>query len=506
MVRWLAMTLALLLGVPSWAGIDIAPGGDDPFPTAGNKVLVVDFQTSLGDPAGADVGALFARSLLAQLSVGLPGGLGVVRLVVPPGEPVTYTQVDAWAEQYQADIVLWGEVYPSGDRTFVVTRLSLQGIRDDGTLDVGISRGEAGRAVARLLSRSLAFAPIPLASADLVGLGQSGDEARTIYAEPDRHAEVLGRIREGQVFSLGEVPGAPAGWRRVYLQSGPAGWVRAGAPRGSPLREVPALQVAEALFLLRARRPVDGVLSPLLDQPDAMPGPTAAAVHLIAGISALRQADSAAGVHAARALFDRAAALHPPSRDAPNYRFVAEVALDQHGEALDLAAAERRVVEAITAGGSLDSVKNLGLLYALPEAVDALANGDQDRLTEARARQQALLARLGAQGGPPADEDLPADLGPSRAEERLPEVRFIVRAPATEWAEVRVRCGDHEGLAPGVVTLRDVPAGRCVVAYRALDSLLPPRGGSFATTAVQVERAGQVHCQVQHGKLRCTPP
>lgn len=377
------LALVLMLSVCARAGIDVEPGADDPFPTAGNKVLVVDFQSATGDRSGADVGALFARSLLARLSVDLPGGLGVVRLVVPPGQRVDYTQIDEWAAEYQADVVVWGEVYPAGTDTWVVTRLSLKGILDDGSLDADSTADGQSHAAARLQSDSLSFPAIPLASDDLAGLGRAGSEARTIYAEPYTGSPVVGQLPQGEAFSLGLVPNAPPGWHRVYFRDVPTGWVRTEAPRSSPLHDLPVIHVAEALFQLRAGRhdKVHDRLAPLLDGPrlDSVPQ-TRAAIHVLAGVSALRDGDTPASARAARDLFVRAGEVYPVSRDVPNFRFASELALHRRGEPMDLRAAERRLVTAIAGGGNVETVHNLGVLYGLPEAVDGLAGGDLDKL------------------------------------------------------------------------------------------------------------------------------
>ncbi len=397
------------------AGAGIEGGMHDPeWFRMSDKILVLEYENPLGGSEGVQLSQLIGR-----MTLGTTRGLGNLAVITlrQTGERIVLDEanIKTLAERQRAPVVIWGEFYQREGRVFVTSHLRYSPnlrvlkILPDGELTNAkfswdISQpGIPGATVAyaALPSAQINFAPIEISSADLSSLQEVWKKTVTIRAEPNESSPKRGELQLDRPYFVGD---GMDGWTRVSTGDR-SGWIRL-----TDLSQLNDFQgftgvVLYALGLMQhltnnpraAAQTFTGYLEKYASRQDPM---NQAVAHLFAGYSAMKNSQN---LELSLSEFEKAKALLPNSSAPVNCMALAFFAKAKRSAPTEneTLALEKELIRAVQTESDVDAIRNLGILYRLPQA-EAHFKKKSPNFLQVRDTQLTVLRDLEqkAQGGP----------------------------------------------------------------------------------------------------------
>ncbi|MEN3370536.1 MAG: hypothetical protein V7609_2679 [Verrucomicrobiota bacterium] len=395
--------LTLLCFLPRFvAAVVVAPMTDAEWFAKSNKILVLEYESPLGGKEGAQLSQLLGWMALATAS-GIDQFAVVTLQQTETHLELTDANVKSLGERQHAAVVIWGEFYQQAGRVFVTSHLRYTpqtSGRDRGPnagkFSWNISQlniAERTEAYASLPSSQINFSPIEISTADLSSLQEVWRKTVIIRLQPDEASAKLGELSLATPYSVGETAN---GWTRVSTKER-SGWVRWADLSGlSDFKDLTGvLQYAQGLmqFLTGNPRGAEETFKRYLGKYAARQDPMNKAVaHLFAGYSGMK---GAVDWEFSIKQFETAKALLPNASSPANcmalvlFAKAARAALNEN-ETLSL---EKNLIRAVQTESDVDSIRNLEILYQLPQA-EAYFKKKNANFVQARDRQLTVLRNL----------------------------------------------------------------------------------------------------------------
>lgn len=405
--RRLLPVLAILCLLPRFAGaVVVAPMSDAEWFAKSNKILVLEYESPLGGKEGAQLSQLLGWMALATAS-GIDSFAVVTLQQIETHLALTDANVKSLAERQHAAVVIWGEFYQQAGRVFVTSHLRYAPDLSPQTSghDPGPNAGkfswdisklnipERTEAYASLPSTQVNFSPIEISTADLSSLQEVWRKTVTIRVLPNEASAKQGELSLATPYSVWETVN---GWTRVSINER-SGWVRWADLSGlNDFKDLTGvLLYAQGLMqhLTGNPRAAEETFKRYLAKYASRQDPMNKAVaHLFAGYSEMKGA-----VDWAFALkqFETAKALIPNASSPVNcmalvlFAKAARAAVSEN----ETLALEKDLIRAIQAESDVDAIRNLEILYRLPQA-EAFFKKKNPNFMQARETQLTVLRNL----------------------------------------------------------------------------------------------------------------
>jgi hypothetical protein len=403
--RFLPALAILWLLLRFVAAMVVAPMTDAEWFAKSNKILVLEYESPLGGKEGSQLSQLLGWMALATAS-GIDQFAVVTLQQTETPVQLTDANVRSFAERQHAAVVIWGEFYQQAGRVFVTSHL-----RYAPELSRGSGRGpgpnagkfswnisqlnipERTEAYAALPSSQINFSPIEISTADLSSLQEVWRKTVIIRAEPNETSAKQGELSLTIPYSVGETAN---GWTRVSTKER-SGWVRwADLSDLSDFKDLTGvLQYAQGLMQFLTGNPSAAeetfkrYLAKYASRQDPM---NKAIAHLFAGYSQMK---GAADWGFSLQQFETAKALLPNASAPVNcmalvlFAKAARATLSEN----ETLALEKDLIRAVQTEGDVDTIRNLEILYRLPQAEPYFKKKSPNFL-EARDTQLNVLRKL----------------------------------------------------------------------------------------------------------------
>jgi hypothetical protein len=356
------------------AAVVVAPMTDAEWFANSNKILVLEYESPLGGKEGAQLSQLLGWMALATAS-GINQFAVVTLQQTETHVELTEANVRSLAARQHAAVVIWGEFYQQAGRVFVTSHLRYAPDLSSHP-DVGPNAGKFSwnlsqldiSAYASLPSRQINFSPIEISTADLSSLQEVWRKTVIIRAEPNETSAKQGELSLTTPYSVGETAN---GWTRVSIKER-SGWVRwadlSDLNDFKDLRGV--LLYAQGLMQYLTHNPsaaeetFQRYIAKYASRQDPM---NKAIAHLFTGYSQMKRADD---WEFSQKQFETAKALLPNASAPVNcmalvlFAKAARATLSEN----ETLALEKDLIRAVQTENDVDAIRNLEILYRLPQA------------------------------------------------------------------------------------------------------------------------------------------
>lgn len=379
-----------------------------------NKILVLEYESPIGGREGVQLAELIGRMALST-TTGVEQFAVITLRQEEPRIDLTVANVKAAAERQRAPVVIWGEFYQQKGRLFITSHLrytpSLAPPRPkDATAskfswDIApLNIPEKTHAYAALPSAQINFAPIEITTANLKTLETVWRRSLTIYEEPDERSKRRGELALDEPYSI-QGSGDALSWSEV-TSSNSMGWVLLGDLRrlnefneltGVVLYAQGLMQYQTFNYAAAAETFNQYLATKYTAKQDPM---NRAMAHLLAGYSRMK---ASSDVEAPLKHFAAAKQLIPNASSPVNSIALAlfAKAVRSGANEAETLALEKDLIRAIQTENDVDSIRNLEILYRLPQA-EVFFQKKSPNFLQARDAQLNVLRELEqqAQSGP----------------------------------------------------------------------------------------------------------
>jgi len=359
------------------------------FQEAANKLLLLEYDNSLGGSSGMQLTEALGRMALATMT-GLDGFAVIILEQENPPLRLTQETVEMLAKRQHCPVVIWGELYEQKGRIFVVSHLRF--VADAAPTNahpLEISwimkqpeSTEPRRATAALPTHQIDFAPITISRDNLESLDRLWNKAFILREAPLDSSIKTGELTRGSPYY---VIGATNGWTKLKVREGGEGWVRLGElGQNEAFKESIGVVLFAQGMMQHLAWSTEAPVSfdrYLMDYAPRQPSMNHALAHLLSGFSSymdssLNRRESIVPI---KQHFEKARLLLPNAASPVNSLAVALFSqeADSAMGAMEAKQLEKDLIRTIKTENDSDAVRNLAILYQLPRAQDYFSSPEQ---------------------------------------------------------------------------------------------------------------------------------
>lgn len=368
-----ARPATLALGLATAFGCASVLAGEAPFmrgpeglPDYRNKIAVLEYENPVGAPWGLELSQVLMREIIG--SIRGVSGLGVLNLRQNEDHvELTLPNVMDIARRHRAQVVVWGEFYEGGDKTYFHSHLGIVRLENSGKSSFSLSvQTRKGPVTAKPPSLLVNFTPVEFTTSSLKALRESHQQTTIIRSGPKEGAAPVGALETADGFAVEAVEGP---WMKIRTTSNRGGWVHYATVENwkelSGLQSVVRFAQGALQYLVGNHEAAQTTMSAYLEGCGKQDGSNLALAHIILGNARFRGGQNPSDVRIAQEYLAAADLL--PNEAAP-VNYLAAIRLRKHGDARDyvpeMRDLEKRLISAAQQNNR-EALGNLRVFYEL---------------------------------------------------------------------------------------------------------------------------------------------
>jgi hypothetical protein len=334
-MRFPAVTLCLVLatsfGCSSVLAMEPGTMHDlELLPACKNKIAVLEYENPLGAPWGLKLSQILTQEIIGSIR-GVPS-VGVLDLRQDePHVELTLSNVTAIARRQNAQVVVWGEFYEGGNKTYFHSHLQIVPLDKFGKPSLSLSvQTRKGAVTATPPSLVVNFAPVEFTTSSLRALRDSHQQTTAVRSDPQESARRVATLGTRDGFGVEAVTGP---WMKIRTKENVAGWVHYATLENrkelSGLESVVRFAQGALQYLVGNYETAEATMSAYLDGCGKQDEANLALAHILLGNARFRGREGPSDVRVAQEYLKAAELL--PNEAAP-VNYLAIVRLLKYGD------------------------------------------------------------------------------------------------------------------------------------------------------------------------------